>query len=246
MIFILVGGKGLLGANLRTDLESMGHRVVVIDRIAENQESSNAEVCADLSSVSSIRTAFEDLEKDLTHVDCLVNLAAARPAGFFESSENYKPSVWDEVLRVNLSAPFLTSVACLPLLKKSSSPSIINFSSIYGSRGYKPLIYANTSQTSDSRMIPPASYAASKAGLIGLTHHLAVEWGALGIRVNAIAPGGVKNSQDDFFIRQYEAMTPLGRMATVSDVTGAVEFLASDKSSYVTGIVLHVDGGWTI
>lgn len=92
----------------------------------------------------------------------------------------------------------------------------------------------------------PVSYSVSKTALLGLTRHLANEWGEFGIRVNSVSPGGIENHQPDFFVQNYEKNTPLNRMAMPMDVVSAVEFLISDKSKYITGINLAVDGGWTL
>ena len=92
----------------------------------------------------------------------------------------------------------------------------------------------------------PVSYSVSKTALFGLTRHLANEWGEFGIRVNSISPGGVENYQPDFFVKNYKKNTPLNRMAVPSDITSAIEFLVSEKSNYITGINLTIDGGWTL
>ena len=92
----------------------------------------------------------------------------------------------------------------------------------------------------------PVSYSVSKSALIGLTRHLANEWGQFGIRVNCISPGGIENHQPDLFVNNYKKFTPLNKMASPSDVINAIEYLISEKSKYITGINLPVDGGWTL
>ena len=92
----------------------------------------------------------------------------------------------------------------------------------------------------------PVSYSVAKAAIVGLTKHLAMEWGSHGIRVNAIAPGGIENSQDPDFVRKYKDQTSLGRMCKIKDVVNMVNFLSSEESSYLTGLTIPVDGGWTL
>jgi NAD(P)-dependent dehydrogenase (short-subunit alcohol dehydrogenase family) len=122
--------------------------------------------------------------------------------------------------------------------------SIVQTSSIYGLVAADPRIYEG-SEYLGRPINTPAVYAASKAAVVGLTRHLAAHWGGRGIRVNAVAPGGVASGQNETFQRRYSALVPMGRMAEAEEVVGAVLFLASDASSYVTGQTLAVDGGWT-
>ena len=123
-------------------------------------------------------------------------------------------------------------------MERSEKGSIILFGSTYGVVGPDMRLYDGTD------MANPAGYAASKGGVIQLARHLATLL-APKIRVNAITPGGVSRGQPESFVRQYTARTPMGRMATENDLKGAVAYLASDMSAYVTGHNLVVDGGWT-
>jgi len=147
-------------------------------------------------------------------------------------------SAWDEALRVNLTSAFVVTQAAQPILARSGSGSVVLFSSIYGVTAPDFSLYEETG------LHNPAAYGASKAGLLQLTRYLATAF-APAVRVNAISPGGVERGQPDTFVRRYAARTPLGRMATEEDLKGAVAYLASDLSRYVTGHNLVVDGGWT-
>jgi NAD(P)-dependent dehydrogenase (short-subunit alcohol dehydrogenase family) len=146
---------------------------------------------------------------------------------------------WRRALEVNLSAVFDLCKGLAPVLARSAGASIINVSSIYGYLGPDWRLYDGTS------MANPAAYAASKGGLIQFTRWLATTL-APAVRVNAISPGGVYRGQPEEFVQRYASRTPLGRMATEDDFRGAIAFLASDLSRYMTGQNLKIDGGWGI
>jgi NAD(P)-dependent dehydrogenase (short-subunit alcohol dehydrogenase family) len=146
---------------------------------------------------------------------------------------------WHKAFEINLTSVFDLCQGLFPIMRKSVGANIINISSIYGLFGPDWKLYENT------KMGNSAAYAASKSGLIGLTRWLSTAL-APEIRVNAIAPGGIFRNQPDEFVRKYSLSTPLGRMATENDFRGAIQFLASDLSNYVTGQVLTVDGGFSV
>ena len=176
-------------------------------------------------------------------VDILVNNAAfvgtSGLEGWVTEFEKQSVDTWRRALEVNLTAAFDLVKGFTPALRASGHGSVINIASIYGLQGPDYALYEGT------EMGNPAAYAASKGGLIQLTRWLATTL-APDVRVNAIAPGGVFRNQPEAFVRRYEARTPLKRMAREADFRGAVGFLASDLSAYVTGQVLAVDGGWGI
>lgn len=151
--------------------------------------------------------------------------------------EEQSVETWRRAIEVNLTAAFDLCQGLNPILKISGSASIINIASIYGVLGPDWSLYEGT------KMGNPAAYGASKAGLIQFTRWLSTTV-APDIRVNAISPGGIFRSQPDVFVRRYEGKTPMGRMAAEDDFRGAIAYLASDLSRYVTGQNLAVDGGW--
>jgi len=148
-------------------------------------------------------------------------------------------TAWRRALEVNLTAVFELCQGLHALLRRSDGANIINVGSIYGLLGPDYSLYSGTS------MANPAAYGASKGGLIQLTRWLATTM-APEVRVNSISPGGVLRGQPEAFVQRYSQRTPLGRMAAESDFQGAIAYLASDLSSYVTGQNLSVDGGWGI
>jgi NAD(P)-dependent dehydrogenase (short-subunit alcohol dehydrogenase family) len=176
-------------------------------------------------------------------LDILINNAAfvgsSDLQGWTTSFEEQSVETWRQALEVNLTAVFDLSKGLAPILKRSPGGSVVNIASIYGSQGPDPSLYEGTS------MGNPAAYATSKGGLLQLTRWMATML-APGVRVNAISPGGVLRDQPDVFVRRYSSRTPLGRMATEDDLRGAVAYLASDLSRYVTGQNLAVDGGWCV
>jgi NAD(P)-dependent dehydrogenase (short-subunit alcohol dehydrogenase family) len=147
------------------------------------------------------------------------------------------------VLEVNLVGAFQVSQVFGPAMVRAGRGSIVNIGSLYGSVSPDARFYDHL--PADPPFLKPPAYGASKAGLRNLTRYLAAHWGPAGVRVNALSPGGVEGGQDPEFKRKFGDRVPLGRMATPDDLRGPLIFLASDMSSYVTGIDLRVDGGFT-
>jgi NAD(P)-dependent dehydrogenase (short-subunit alcohol dehydrogenase family) len=153
--------------------------------------------------------------------------------------EQQSIDTWRRALVVNLTAAFHLCQGLAPLLRASGRGSIINIGSIYGEFGPDWELYEGTTMSN------PAAYGASKGGLLQLTRWLATTMSPA-VRVNAISPGGIARGQAQEFVKRYEKRTPLRRMATEDDFRGAVAFLATDMSAYVTGQNLSIDGGWGV
>jgi len=191
---------------------------------------------ADVARADDIGPAFAECSQALGgEIDILINNAGVSPTG---RAENFKREQWDNAIAVNLTAPMLLSQQFARALIAAKKPGrIINMSSIYG--------------TVASSVYRLSAYTASKAGLANLTRQLAVEWAPHGILVNAIAPGWIPTEATEGGIaktgnkERMEQFTPLGRLGTPDEIRGAVVFLASAASSYITGAVLAVDGGYT-
>jgi NAD(P)-dependent dehydrogenase (short-subunit alcohol dehydrogenase family) len=167
------------------------------------------------------------------------------PKSTYELSkfENYPLELWNRSINVNLTGTFICSKIIGKEMLKNGKGSIINIASTYGINAPDQSLYKN--KEDEQIFFKPPAYSASKGGVIMLTKFMAAYWGKSGIRVNTLSPGGVENGQDEFFINNYSKKTPLNRMATVDDYKGAIVFLASDASSYMTGANLIIDGGWT-
>jgi NAD(P)-dependent dehydrogenase (short-subunit alcohol dehydrogenase family) len=197
----------------------------------------------DLESESQRLELISRLNNQFSSLDVLINNAAfmadTNLEGWLSSFENQGIDTWRRALEVNLTAPFHLAQGLMPLLKKAQSPSVVNVASIYG------LIGPNWDLYSGTEMGNPAAYAASKGGLIQLTRWMSTTL-APEVRVNAIAPGGVFRNQPDNFVSKYKQRTPLNRMATEDDLKGAIIFLATDLSQYITGQTIVIDGGFSV
>jgi 2-deoxy-D-gluconate 3-dehydrogenase len=156
--------------------------------------------------------------------------------------ENYPLELWNQALAVNLTGMFLCCQAAAHPMLAQGKGVIINLSSIYGLAAPDQRLYQREGQPAQYK---PVYYSVTKAGVIGLTRYLAAYYAGKNIRVNTLSPGGVYNNHDDDFVRAYSARAILGRMADKADMNGALLFLASDASAYMTGANLVVDGGWT-
>jgi NAD(P)-dependent dehydrogenase (short-subunit alcohol dehydrogenase family) len=255
---IVTGASGLLGRHHCFALSEAGANVIVCD-LNENDCCSMSEMLLtdsialrlDVTNPGNIKEANEIIIKEFGHIDILVNNAAINdmfenPAVSAELSkfENYPLDIWKKSLDVNLTGVFLCSQIFGKQMLKQGSGSIINIASTYGIVAPDQSLYKDC-EGNQSFYKPPA-YSAAKGAVISFTRYLAAYWGKENIRVNALSPGGVTNNQDEFFINNYSKRTPLNRMAEPDDYKGALVFLASDASSYMTGANLVVDGGWTI
>lgn len=230
-----LGADLLLVDRLGTDLDSLGK-----DLHSKWQTESQALVC-DLESEDERVAMIDAVKADGLGLNILINNAAFVGAsnlkGWIVPFEGQTLNTWRRAMEVNLTAAFHLCQAFTPELRTAKGGNIINIASIYGEYGPDWRLYE------DTVMGNPAAYGTSKGGLIQLTRWLATTI-APDVRVNAISPGGVFRNQPEVFVQRYVARTPLGRMATEDDFRGAIAFLASDLSRYVTGQNLRVDGGW--
>lgn len=253
-VALITGGGGNIGQVMGEALAELGADIVVLDiekascnatakRISETYGVGTLPMVVDLGDENAVRSTPNIILERFGRLDILVSCAAmigtSDLQGWAVPFADQRSEAWRMALEVNLTAPFVMVHACAETLAASGKGSVINVGSIYGLVGPDMSLYADTS------MGNPAAYAASKGGLLQLTRWLATVL-APSVRVNAISPGGVWRDQPDEFHNRYVTRTPLARMTTEEDLKGAVAYLASDLSSYVTGHNLVVDGGWTI
>jgi len=256
-VAIVTGALGLIGKEHCKALSEAGANVVVADidgskcsEFAKTLSTESIGVSLDVTKKDSIQNLRNNVLKRFGHIDILVNNAAINdmfedPKAETEQSkfENYPLELWQKSIDVNLTGVFLCSQILGTEMAKQKCGSIINIASTYGITAPDQSLYIKKDGT-QSFFKPPA-YSATKGAVIMFTKYLAAYWGKDGVRVNTLTPGGVENNQDEFFIEKYSSKTPLGRMAKPTDYKGALIFLASDASSYMTGANLVVDGGWT-
>ena len=272
-VAIVTGACGLLGTQHCEALAAAGARVVVADldeeagrRVAERlpvrADGSGAAAVSDaaaaghlaigldVTSITSLQTAKARILDKYGRIDVLVNNAAINDkfedpllAGQQSMFENYPLEMWDRSWKVNVSGVFLFSQVLGGVMAEQGGGSIINIASTYGIVAPDQSIYRN--EAGEQTFYKSPSYPVTKSAVIGFTKFLASYWGNRNVRVNTLSPGGVENQQDAFFKENYSRKTLLGRMAAPSDYKGAIVFLASDASGYMTGANLVVDGGWT-
>jgi len=252
-VAVITGGAWHIGAAMAEALAELGAKIVILDislesclpvceRISKEYAVETLPLSVNLAQEEHIRMVPDAVVNKFGRLDILVNCAAfvgnSKLKGWITPFEEQSADTWKRALDVNLTAPFVLTQACTPALKESGNGSVINIASIYGLVGPDMRLYDGTD------MGNPAAYAASKGGLLQLTRWLATVL-APDIRVNTITPGGVNRGQPEDFQARYIERTPLKRMAIEEDFKGAVAYLASDSSSYVTGQNIIIDGGWT-
>ena len=255
-VVVVTGGAGLLGQVFCQALVDVGAHVAIVDldlasaetvakRINKSEAQKVVAVGSDITSPESVTQMIANVVKQLGRIDVLVNNAASKGSSldaFFESFEDYSLKTWREVMSVNIDGLFLVAQAVGKQMKKQGGGSIIQTSSIYGVVAPDQRIYEG-SEYNGRPINTPAVYSASKSAVNGLTNYLATYWASSKIRVNSLTPGGIASGQNSEFNKKYSNRVPLGRMGEASELVGALIYLASDASSYVTGQNLIVDGG---
>jgi len=252
-VSLVTGAAGYLGSTISATLVNLGSDIVLVDvnkaklnKVAINLKKISKQnidiISCNLTSSSSIEKVVKLIQKKYGKLDVLVNsigmVGTDKMKGWNTSFKKQSKKSWDNAININLTSVFFLIQALYKLMKKAKDSSIINISSIYGTNAPDQKIYKNTNINN------PAAYSVSKAGLTYMTKWLASSL-APNIRVNTISPGGIKRNQSKVFMKQYISKTLLNRMATEEDIVGAIIFLATNMSSYVTGQNIIIDGGFT-
>jgi NAD(P)-dependent dehydrogenase (short-subunit alcohol dehydrogenase family) len=254
---LVTGGTGILGREFCAILAEFGANVAVVDihyelakdfalELESKYGQKSAGFCCDVTKSESVEQMVNDVIATFGEINILHNNAAGKSTNlrqFFAPLEKYDLDQWNQIMDVNIGGMFLVAKHVgKVMVEQNKGGSIIQTSSIYGIMGPDNRIYEG-SYYLEQQINTPAVYAASKSAVIGLTKYLATYWASKGIRVNTITPGGVESGQNEIFKKKYSHRVPLNRMGKPYEMTGALLYLASDASSYVTGQNLVVDGG---
>ena len=256
-IALVTGACGLLGKQHCTALADAGATVILTDLNhadclvqANLLGEAHRGIQTDITRPKSLKRTLQTVLNEFGRIDILINNAAINdkfedPSLAAEQSkfENYPLEMWNKSLEVNITGVFLSCQIFGNAMTEQGKGSIVNIASTYGMVGPDQSIYRN--ENDEQVFYKTPAYPATKAAVLNFTRYLAAYWGHSGIRVNSLSPGGVENGQDEWFVKNYSDKTPLGRMGKSCDYRGALIFLASDASSYMTGANLVVDGGWT-
>jgi NAD(P)-dependent dehydrogenase (short-subunit alcohol dehydrogenase family) len=256
-IVVVTGGAGTLGRSFCRSLLVRGAKVAVLD-IAGGADRAFGETLTDASlrfestdvaDRASLAAALARITGDWGVPHGLVNAAAidAPPDAPAEENgpfETYPSDSWDKVMSVNVKGVMLACQIIGAAMANAGRGTIVNIASIYGIVSPDQSLYDYRRRRGE-KFYKPIAYSVSKSALLNLTRYLATYWAKSGVRVNTLIPGGIFADQDREFLDGYQARVPLGRMAREDEYDGALLFLLSDASSYMTGANLVIDGGWT-
>jgi NAD(P)-dependent dehydrogenase (short-subunit alcohol dehydrogenase family) len=257
-VIVITGVSGGLGSVYARAFLDAGSKVVGLDitksialqEIVNKYPENFFFQLTDITDKSALQDSLQATLKKFKKITVLINNAAIDSPPSADQTENgpfesYSEESWDKVLDVNLKSVFLCCQVFGGHMASKKQGSVINISSIYGLVSPDQSIYSYRRKDDNESFFKPIAYSASKSGVLNLTRYLATYWAHSNVRVNSLTLAGVFNDQDDEFLAAYCKRIPIGRMANSSDYNGAVLFLSSQASSYMTGSNLIIDGGWT-
>jgi 2-deoxy-D-gluconate 3-dehydrogenase len=261
-VVLISGATGLLGTEFALAAASAGANLALGDLDEGRLESLKSEIATlypdtqiraqvlDVTDAASCRSITQSCEDRFGRIDAVIHSAAIDPkfeqgsdTSRFSKFTEFPGELWQSSLDVNLTGAFLLAQATCSVMEKTGKGSVVFLGSNYGLVGPDQRIYKKAGQAEQT--YKPAVYSVCKAGLLGLTKFLAAYYMNTSIRVNMLTPSGVWNQHDPEFVDHYSSRTILGRMSEKNEYRGAILFLASDASSYMTGANLVIDGGWT-
>tara|TARA_Y100000294_G_scaffold85954_1_gene80481 strand:+ start:178 stop:1017 length:840 start_codon:yes stop_codon:yes gene_type:complete len=264
-IIIITGGSGFLGSEFSSTLSDVGAIPIILDKNNASLELLKKKFIkkkqrgffflVDLNNETKVNVVINSIIKKYRKIDCLINAAGLTgedmlktDSNFFEKFENYDFKLWQKSLNENLSITFVLTKSVAKYMLKRKKGSIINIASDVGIISPDHRIYEASKKINYKgvNFNTPLSYSVAKSGIISMTRYLATYWAKKGIRVNCVSPAGVYKKHNKKFVEQLSERIPLGRMAKPEELTGAIIYLCSDASSFVTGHNLVVDGGRTI
>lgn len=237
-VVVVTGGFGLIGTHIVDALSQAGAIVYIADIIQKKTEHGKW-IYLDISDSKSIKSCIKTIMFKEKKIDIWINCAFPRTEDWMTKFEDVKEESLKKNIDMHLNGYVLCCQEIIKQMKKQKNGVIINFGSIYGVVGPDFSVYDGTNMTM------PMAYSVIKGGIVNFTRYLATYCAKYGIRVNAICPGGIYDNQPTSFVKKYSKRTPMGRMGRADEIAGPILFLSSDASSYVTGHILMVDGGWT-
>ena len=264
-IIVITGGSGFLGSEFSSTLSDVGAIPIILDKNNASLELLKKKFIkkkqrgffflVDLNNETKVNVVINSIIKKYRKIDCLINAAGLTgedmlktDSNFFEKFENYDFKLWQKSLNGNLSSTFILTKSVAKHMLKRKKGSIINIASDVGIISPDHRIYEADKKINYKgvNFNTPLSYSVAKSGIISMTRYLATYWAKKGIRVNCVSPAGVYKKHNKKFVEQLSERIPLGRMAKPEELNGAIIYLCSNASSYVTGHNLVVDGGRTI
>lgn len=263
-VAVITGGAGMLGIQHAEAVAELGGIAILMDHSEDNLQKAVPHltelfgnqivgVHGDVTEKKDIEAVVQTALKKFGRIDILINNSSMTVKGgtekygnYFAPFEEYPLELWQKALHINLSGLFLCTQRIGKVMCEQKKGVIVNIASVAGVVGPDHRIYQGIkNQYGGPPFNTPISYTATKSAIVGMTRYLATYWAPFNIRINSLSPGGVYDGHDETFVKNYTYRVPLGRMANRDEYKGAIAFLASDASSYMTGSNLIIDGGWT-